>query len=146
MSFRLLGGALLLLAIAAFKVPMISGGQEQKKTDEIKWEYRTLTFDGRQCVVDNSASLNNLGHAGWELVSYLPTSIAFPKEADGTLLIRPAATGPGKEHTPQTADSFAGTMTMKMAASHVESCQLIFKRQWHPSDHPLSDHTQDHSE
>ncbi len=99
MSFRLLGGALLLLAITAFKVPMISGGQEQKKTDEIKWEYRTLTFEGRQCVVDNSASLNNLGHAGWELVSYLPTSIAFPKEADGTLLIRPAATGPGKEHT-----------------------------------------------
>jgi hypothetical protein len=133
MSVRLLCGALLLLAIVAFKVPAISSGQEQNKSDAIKWEYHMLKFDGRLCAVDNSDSLNKLGHAGWELVSYSPTSIAFPKEADGTLLFRPAATGPGKLNNPQTADSFEGTMTIKMSPSHVDGCQMIFKRPWHPS-------------
>jgi hypothetical protein len=134
MSLRLLGCALLLVVLAAFKLPVRSTGQEPVNSNQaIKWEYRVLKFEGYQCVADNAASLNRAGHEGWELVSYAPISVAFPKEAEGTLLIRPAATGPGKEHTPQTADSFTGTMTMKMAQSHLEGCQMIFKRLWHPT-------------
>jgi len=134
MSLRLLGCALLLVVLAAFKLPGRSTGQEPSSSNQaIKWEYRELKFEGYQCAADNTGSLNKLGHEGWELVSYAPLSVAFPKEAEGTLLIKPAATGPGREHTPQTADSFAGTMTMKMSQSHVDGCQMIFKRLWHPT-------------
>ena len=62
------------------------------------------------------------------MVSYERLSNLFPKDAEGTLLIRPAATGLGKEHTPQTADSFQGTMTLKMAQAQPGACRFLFKR------------------
>jgi len=73
-------------------------------------------------------SLNAAGDEGWELVSYERLSNMFPKDAEGTLLIRPAASGPGREHSPQTADSFQGTMAMKMAPMQPGACRFLFKR------------------
>jgi len=56
------------------------------------------------------------------------------QDAEGTLLIRPAATGPGKLNNPQTADSFQGTMSLKMETLKMgrvprPECQALFKRQ-----------------
>jgi hypothetical protein len=96
----------------------------------LKWEYKALKLEASQCAYENqiTTALNTLGEDGWELVGY-ERMVAFPNEANGTLLIRPAATGSGRDHTPQTADSFQGTMTMKVVPAQPGVCRLVFKRQ-----------------
>jgi hypothetical protein len=115
MSLRLLVGSLILGSFALIRgfMPAPAAQAPEKQLIGPKWEYK---------------SLNSAGNEGWELVSYERLSITFPKDAEGTLLIRPAATGQGKEHTPQTADSFQGTMTLKMAQAQPGACRFLFKR------------------
>lgn len=131
MSSRLFGCLLLIVVFAAWKLPMSSTGQELQKPSETEWEYRVHRMDGLQCATENALSepLNKLGREGWELVGLERALPAIPKDAEGTLLLRPAATGPGREHSPQTADSFEGSIHMKMALSPPGACLLIFKRQ-----------------
>ena len=111
-------------------MPFQSSQAPEKPTLGPKWEYKALKLDASQCSVEAlvANSLNVTGEEGWELVSYERLSNLFPKDAEGTLLIRPAAVGPGREHTPQTADSFQGTMTMKMAPMQPGACRFLFKR------------------
>lgn len=132
MSLRLLAGSLLLGSFALIRglMPFQSSQATGKATLGPKWEYKALKLDAGQCSVEAMVanSLNATGEEGWELVSYERLSNLFPKDAEGTLLIRPAANGPGREHTPQTADSFQGTMTMKMAPMQPGACRFLFKR------------------
>lgn len=129
---RLLAASLLLGSFALIRglVPFQSSQATEKPTPGPKWEYKALKLDASQCSVETMVanSLNAVGDEGWELVSYERLSNLFPKDAEGTLLIRPAATGPGREQTPQTADSFHGTMTMKMAPMQPGACRFLFKR------------------
>ena len=132
MSLRLLAGSLLLGSFALIRglVPFQSSPATEKPTLAPKWEYKALKLDANQCSAEGwvGNSLNAAGEEGWELVSYERLSNLLPKDAEGTLLIRPAASGPGREHSPQTADSFQGTMTMKMAAMQPGACRFLFKR------------------
>ena len=132
MSLRLLVGSLFLGSFALMRcfVPAQFVQTAEKQTISPRWEYKALKLEANQCSYENqiATSLNAAGEEGWELVSYERLSITFPKDAEGTLLIRPAATGLGKEHTPQTADSFQGTMTLKMAQAQPGACRFLFKR------------------
>jgi hypothetical protein len=132
MSLRWLAGSLLLGSFALIRglVPFQSSQVAEKPTLGPKWEYKALKLDASQCSVESlvANSLNAAGDEGWELVSYERLSNLFPKDAEGTFLIRPAANGPGREHTPQTADSFQGTLTMKMAPTQPGACRFLFKR------------------
>lgn len=132
MSLRLLAGSVLLGSFALIRglMPFQSSQATERPTLGPKWEYKALKLDAGQCSVETMVanSLNATGEEGWELVSYERLSNLFPKDAEGTLLIRPAASGPGREHSPQTADSFQGTMTMKMAPMQPGACRFLFKR------------------
>ena len=132
MSPRLLTCSLILSVFALLKgsTPIPPAQATEYQTNRSKWEYKVIKLDERQCSYENqiATSLNAAGEEGWELISYERLSILFPKDAEGTLLIRPAATGLGKEHTPQTADSFQGTMTLKMAQAQPGACRFLFKR------------------
>lgn len=132
MSLRVLAGSLLLSSFVLIRgsMPFQSSHATEKPTLGPKWEYKALKLDASQCSVEGlvANSLNAAGDEGWELVSYERLSNLFPKDAEGTLLIRPAATGSGREHTPQTADSFQGTMTIKMAPMQSGACRFLFKR------------------
>lgn len=132
MSLRLLAGSLLLGSFALIRglMPFQSSQATEKPYLGPKWEYKALKLDASQCSVEPlvANSLNAAGEEGWELVSYERLSNLFPKDAEGTLLIRPTANGPGREHSPQTADSFQGTMTMKMAPMQPGACRFLFKR------------------
>jgi hypothetical protein len=140
MSSRLVAGLLLIFAYAAWKLPVSSTGQELKPSNapgETKWEYRVHRIDGLQCASEASLSepLNRLGQDGWELATFERAMLVLPKSADGTLVIKPAATGPGREHTPMTADSFQGTIQMNIADAHAHpgACLMIFKRPGRPA-------------
>jgi hypothetical protein len=132
MSLRVLAGSLLLGSFALMRgfMPFQAAQSPQGQPVGPKWEYKALKLEANQCSVETqvTTSLNLAGEEGWELVGYERLSATFPKDAEGTLLIRPAATGPGREHTPQTADSFQGTMTMKMAPIQLGACRFLFKR------------------
>src|SRR6476646_662630 len=132
MSLRLLAGSLLLSSFVLIRglMPFQSSQATEKPTLGPNWEYKALKLDASQCSVEGlvANSLNAAGDDGWELVSYERLSNLFPKDAEGTFLIRPAANGPGREHTPQTADSFQGTMTIKMAPMQPGACRFLFKR------------------
>lgn len=132
MSLRLLAGSVLLGSFALIRglMPFQSSQATERPTLGPKWEYKALKLDAGQCSVETMVanSLNATGEEGWELVSYERLSNLFPKDAEGTLLIRPAASGPGREHSPQTADSFQGTMTMKIAPMQPGACRFLFKR------------------
>jgi hypothetical protein len=136
MSLRLLTCSLLLIALAVFTHPLASlnGQGTQIPIPPPKWEYKLLRVDVNQCALENelTTSLNLIGQEGWELVNYERFSSSFPKDADGTLLIRPAATGAGAQTTPQTADSFTGTITMRMGPTQAGGCRFMFKRQVRP--------------
>ena len=131
-SLRLLAASLLLGSFVLMKgfMPFHAVQAPQGQPIGPRWEYKTIKLDATQCSDENlvTHSLNAAGNDSWELVSYERLSNLFPRDAEGTLLIRPAATGPGKEHTPQTADSFQGTMTMKMAPMQPGACRFLFKR------------------
>lgn len=130
MSSRLVACLLLMVVFAAWKLPTASSEQEPKTTNDIKWEYRVQRIDANSCTQENAVAetLNRFGRDGWELVSFGKGFPAIPKDAEGSLLIRPAATGPGAAVTPQTADSFKGTIEMKMTLTPPGACMLIFKR------------------
>lgn len=130
MSSRVLGYSILLVVIAAFCVPMIAPTQQTSDNPAplTKWEYKVITLESSTCTENQiSTSLNSQGQQGWELVGYERLAPAFPKEAQGSLIIAPAAT-----HTatsPATADSFQGAITMRMGLSTPGGCQMVLKRQ-----------------
>ena len=128
MSSRLLIFSLaVLIALAVFTHPLISQNPQLLP----KWEYKVSRFDSGLCSSEGelAVNLNVLGQDGWELVSYERFPVPFPRDAEGTLLIKPAATGPGAQTQPQTADSFTGNITMRMAQTSAGGCRFLFKRQ-----------------
>jgi hypothetical protein len=138
MSLRIVGCALLLILLAALQLPAFQTRQDAPPTANAPaWEYKVQTLEWSRCVYDQSIveTLNTAGREGWELVRFeRPEAPAFPKEAEGTLLLKPAATGPGRNNTPQTVDSFQGTITLKMGQTQPQphllpGCRLVFKRQ-----------------
>jgi hypothetical protein len=132
MSLRLLVGSLVLSSFALIRglMPAPAAQVAEKPPVRPKWEYKALRLEPSQCVYENqiAVALNTVGQDGWELVGYERLA-GFPNDANGTLLIRPAATGQGRDHTPQTADSFQGTMTMKIVPAQPGACRLLLKRQ-----------------
>lgn len=128
MSSRVLGYSVLLVLIAAFCVPLMAPTQQTSDNPPLKkWEYKVATFEGPACTETQiSAALNSLGQQGWELVGYERLAPAFPREAQGSLLIAPAS---HSTTSPPTADSFEGAITMKMGLSTPGGCQMVLKRQ-----------------
>src|SRR5437588_469003 len=118
MALRLIGCSLLLISLAAFKVQTARPTQTEAKNEIPRWEYRVTRLDASQCATNLNPALDGAGQDGWDLVSYgrLETHppVVFPTEAQGTLLIRPGANGPGRDTSPPTADSFDGNIQMKM--------------------------------
>ncbi len=132
MSLRILGCLLTVITVALLKLPQTpASGQAEEAATEPRWEYQVVTMDPLRCAVEDAinTSLNAHGKQGWELVSYQQGAASFPTKAQGELLFRPAATGPGKEVSPQLADSFQGTIDFKMAEPQPGACRLVFKRQ-----------------
>ena len=133
MSLRILGCLLLLTLFTAFKTPITSAGRQETETQssESMWEYNVVRFDPSRCTNEEvfTATLNAMGLKGWEVVSYERLTPMFPN-AEGNILMRPAATGAGRDVTPQLADSFQGTITMRMAQSPADRtyCRVLFKR------------------
>jgi hypothetical protein len=139
MSSRVLGYSLLVVLVAAFTLSMAPTQQPlQNPAIEPRWEYKVLRLDSYACSSENEVakSLNALGQQRWELVSYQLSAPPFPKDAEGTLVIAPAATGPSRDTNPPTADSFQGTIELKMAQVQPQGCSMLLKRQWHPGAQP----------
>lgn len=138
MSSRLFAGSLLLVVVAVFTFSMIARTQQSapgqkpalSQIPTILWEYKVIRTEGNLCA--SEPALNNVGQQGWELVAYDRLSSPFPKDAEGSLLIMPAATGPNKDINPPTADSFQGRISMKMSEVPPAACLMVFKRQFHP--------------
>ena len=134
MSLRLLSCSLLLITLAVFRHPLVSQGAQPPRNPPIEssWEYKVVRLDANQCALESelAASLNWHGQQGWELVNYDRSPFSFPRDAEGALLLKPAATDHGALTTPQTADSFQGTITLKMAPAQAGACRLLFKREW----------------
>jgi hypothetical protein len=122
---------LLLIVLAAFQVSGPSQQPPENQNARPKWEYKVFSADANNCSLESylTGALNSLGQEGWELVGYQRIPAAFPKEAEGALLIKPAATGSGSSNYPQTADSFEGNINMKIATVPPGGCQLVLKRQ-----------------
>ncbi len=138
MSIRILGYLLMVIAVAVAKLPLIQAtGQAGEAATGPGWEYQVVALDSHRCAAEDAVagSLNAHGKLGWELVSY-ERAFPFPAEAQGAILFRPAATGPGKEVSPQLADSFQGTVDFKMAQPQPGACRLLFKRQLRPQAKP----------
>lgn len=131
MSSRVLGYSVLLVLIAAFCVPLIAPTQQTPDNPPLKkWEYKVVTLESSACTETQiSTALNSLGQQGWELVGYERLAPAFPKEAQGSLIIAPAS---HSTTSPPTADSFQGAITMKMGLSTPGGCQMVLKRQARP--------------
>jgi len=102
MSLRLLVASLVLGSIALIQgfMPATVAQATGKPPSRPKWEYKTLRIEARQCAYENeiATALNTAGQDGWELIGYERLT-GFPNDATGTLLIRPAATGQGRDHT-----------------------------------------------
>jgi hypothetical protein len=131
MSLRLFAASLLLVVVAVFAFSMIAPSQQPAASPAtgVRWEYKVIRTEGNLCA--SEPALNNVGAQGWELVAYDRLSASFPKDAEGSLLIVPAAIGPNKDINPPTADSFQGKITMKMSDVQPGACLMVFKRQWH---------------
>ncbi|HEV2989896.1 MAG TPA: hypothetical protein VG759_15740 [Candidatus Angelobacter sp.] len=136
MPLRLLSGLLILAALAIFTRPLISQNPQGPQNPPLlpRWEYKVTRVDASLCSAENelTTSLNVIGQEGWELVSYERLLPPFPRDAEGTLLIRPAATGSGAQTQPQTADSFTGNIAMRMGQTQPGNCRFLFKRQLRP--------------
>ena len=133
MSLRALACLLLLTTFVLFTASLTlpSGRASADTTTEPAWEYKVLRLDAGLCSMEDqvAAYLNQAGQNGWELVSYEHLPSSLPKEAEGTLLLRPAATGAGRSNNPPTADSFQGTISMRMTPQMQPGvCRLMFKR------------------
>ncbi len=140
MSLRTLGYSLLLFLIAAMAFSMKARTQQSPDQPQKRprWEYQVISLDAGRCSSDGSVQtlLNSLGRQSWELVSYAFTPPAFPKDAEGTLLIAPAATGSSRDVNPPTADSFRGSINLKMDQSSPGGCRVIVKREVLPEPQP----------
>jgi hypothetical protein len=143
MSLRVLGCLVLILIVIALRPPLTpaAGQSAQNATQaasEPVWEYRVVNLDSFRCTNEEAmtATLNANGRQGWELVGYQAGPVEFPDSVDGSILMRPAATGAGKDVTPQLADSFQGTIKLSMQQRRQTSaCRLMFKREAGPP-HP----------
>jgi len=142
MSLRLTGYLILLVLLVTFTVSMTAPSQQAPRNPVIerpflgpKWEYKVLRLESYSCSSENdmTRSLNALGQQGWELVGYQQSPPPFPREAEGSLLIAPAATGPNRGVNPPTADSFQGNLDLKMAQVPPPGCSMLLKREWFPS-------------
>jgi hypothetical protein len=124
----------LLVLVAAFTFSMIAPTQQSPENSAArrKWEYQVVKLDAAGCASETevATSLNKQGQQGWELVSYERAVPSFPKDAEGTLVIAPSATGPSRGTTPPTADSFEGTIAMQMGEVQPGGCRMVFKREW----------------
>ncbi|HLJ28260.1 MAG TPA: DUF4177 domain-containing protein [Candidatus Angelobacter sp.] len=140
MSSRVLGYSLLLVLVAAISFPLIAPTQQSPDNPPPppKWEYQVFRLDASGCSSETEVanSLNRQGQQGWELVSYERAAPSFPRDADGTLVIAPAATGPSRGVTPPTADSFQGTLAIKMGPVQPGGCRMVLKRRWRPPERP----------
>jgi hypothetical protein len=136
MSSRVVGCVLLLMVFVAFKFPTNVTSQQPPENPNlpVRWEYRVFNAEANNCASENylTGALNRMGQDGWELVSYQRISGPFPGEAEGEMLFKAAATGPGAAQQPQVADSFQGTINMKMAQVPAGGCQVLLKRQLPP--------------
>lgn len=139
MSSRILGYSLLFVLVAGFAFRRIAATQQSSENPPnlTKWEYKVAKLEANPCASDNEVTslLNSLGQQGWALISYERVPPAFPRDAEGSLLIAPAATGPSKGVTPPTADSFQGSIAMKWTPSPSSGCRMLLKREWHPPGH-----------
>ncbi len=132
---RWLGCALLLGLFVTGKTPASSQSGEQKEeaVSGPRWEYEVIKLDAARCANEGalSGAMNDVGRKGWELVNYEHLML-FPKELQGSMLIVPAATGPGKKNNPETTDSFKGDLTIKAPPNQNGDCRLLFKRPARP--------------
>jgi Domain of unknown function (DUF4177) len=133
MSLRILGCLLLVIAVVALRAPLApAASQATQAAAEPVWEYHVVNLDSRACISEEAmtATLNANGRQGWELVGYQAGPVQMPGTVDGSIVMRPAATGAGKDVSPQLADSFQGTISLKMSqAPQVGACRLVFKRE-----------------
>jgi len=137
MSLRVLGCLVLIVMVIALRPPLTpAAGQQGTQTAlEPVWEYRVVGLESFRCNNETAMTqaLNVLGREGWELVGYQPGPMEFPSSVDGTILMRPAATGAGKDVQPQLADSFQGNIKLAMQRPQVSACRLVFKREAGPT-------------
>ena len=134
MSLRLPGYLLMLALLVVLAVSMSAPSQQSSAEYWPKWEYKVLRLESYTCVSENEVTRqsNILGQQGWEMVGFDHPTPPFPRDAEGTLLIAPAATGSSRGVNPPTADSFEGKLDLKMAQTQPTGCSMIFKRQLRP--------------
>ena len=139
MSLRVLGCLVLIVTVIALRPPMNPAAGQSAQTapqtpSEPFWEYRVVSLDSFRCNNETAMTqaLNNAGREGWELVGYQAGPLEFPSTVDGTILMRPAATGAGKDVQPQLADSFTGNIKLAMQRPQTIACRLVFKREAGP--------------
>jgi len=131
MALRVLGCLLLVIAVVALRAPLApAAGQGAQAAAEPVWEYRVVNLDGRACASEEAmtATLNANGRQGWELVGFQAGPMQVPDSIGGTILMRPAATGAGKDVSPPLADSFQGNINLSLQQGRTGSCRLVFKR------------------
>ena len=140
MSLRVLGCLVLIVTVIALRPPLTPAAGQSAQTAsqtalEPVWEYRVVTLDSFRCNNEEAMTqtLNSNGRQGWELVGYQAGPVEFPSSVDGTILMRPAATGAGKDVQPQLADSFQGNIKLAMQRPQVSACRLVFKREAGPT-------------
>jgi hypothetical protein len=77
-----------LLPLMAVAVLLLSGGWASYPQKEVsKWDYRVIhTFNG----VDIQSQLNDLGTAGWQLVSVTELTTGNPQQSFVTLYLKRA--------------------------------------------------------
>jgi len=134
MSLRLPGYLFVLALLVVLTVSMSAPSQQPPTEYWPKWEYKVIRLESSTCTSENEVTRqsNVLGQQGWEMVGFDHPTSPFPKDAEGTLLIAPAATGSSRGVNPPTADSFEGTIELKMAQGQPTGCSMIFKRQLRP--------------
>ena len=143
---RFLTCSLWLLMFTGARLPMcpVTQGHADYPVGS-KWEYKVVRFEAGPCSSENelALSMNSAGQQGWELVSYERMSPPFPRDAEGTLVMRVAATGEDKNAAPANlpmpppvADAYEGTISMQLSQPPPGGCRMIFKRQAHPSGKP----------
>lgn len=139
MSLRQLAYLSLLLLLVTFTASMTAPVQQLAGSPVIviRWEYKMLRLEGAACLSESDVTrpLNLLGQDSWELVTYERSIPPFPRQAEGTLLIKPAATGPARDVQPQTADSFEGNISMEMVQPQQQPtavCTMLLKRPVRP--------------
>lgn len=139
MSLRVLGCLVLILIVIALRPPLTPAAGQSAQTptqsaSEPVWEYRVVNLESFRCNNEEAMTqtLNANGRQGWELVGYQTGPLEFPGSVGGTILMRPAATGAGKDVQPQLADSFQGNINLKMEQPRTSACRLVFKREAGP--------------